>query len=49
MNLKKIQIRQLTDELEYHFKASRDQGNIIAEYLSADPLLSIARRARHLP
>jgi hypothetical protein len=44
--LKQIQINQVTEELEYYYKKNKEQNNIFADYLSADPLLKVIRQVR---
>jgi len=49
LSLSKLQINQMQEELEYYFRKSIEQEkitNTMADYLSNDPLLKLARHAR---
>lgn len=46
LQLKQIQLAQITDELEYYFVKSKEQEKVFTDYLSTDPLLRIARQVR---
>ncbi len=51
LSLSQLQINQMAEELEFYFQKSTEQEEItttMADYLSDDPLLKIARRARQM-
>lgn len=51
LSLRQLQIKQMAEELEYYFKKNVEQEkitNTMADYLSNDPLLKIARQARQM-
>jgi hypothetical protein len=51
LSLNQLQISQMAEELEHYFNKSIEQermNNTMADYLSSDPLLKIARQARQM-
>ena len=44
--LQKIQVSQLMEELEFHYKSNQEESDIFASYIGSDPLLNIARQVR---
>jgi hypothetical protein len=51
LSLNQLQINQMTEELEHYFKKNVElnkSNNTMADYLSNDPLLRVARQARKM-
>lgn len=46
LSMKQLQVFQAQEELDYYYVKSQKQENIIANYLSSDPLLKIVRHVR---
>jgi hypothetical protein len=46
LSMKQEQVFQAQEELDYYYVNTQKQENILADYLSSDPLLKIARQAR---